>query len=142
MRRQTDVLILGNGAAGSSAAFIGKSGTGKTTLMNLILGLYSKQGGEILIDGVDVDALEKFKRNRPQHRTKGGGRKKNVHGVYRLIRKDVAGKHVLLVDDIITTGFTLGECARMLAKGGCRRVTCAVVCTVTTERQEDEEDDW
>lgn len=45
--------------AGTSAAFIGKSGTGKTTLMNLILGLYSKQGGEILIDGVDVDALEK-----------------------------------------------------------------------------------
>ena len=45
--------------AGTSAAFIGKSGTGKTTLMNLILGLYSKQKGEILIDGVDVDALDK-----------------------------------------------------------------------------------
>jgi len=45
--------------AGSSAAFIGKSGTGKTTLMNLILGLYSKQGGEILIDGIDIDDLEK-----------------------------------------------------------------------------------
>ena len=89
-----------------------------------------------------VDALEKFKRNRPQHRTKGRGRKDNVHGVYRLIRKDVAGKHVLLIDDIITTGFTLGECARMLAKGGCRRVTCAVVCTVTTERQEEDDDDW
>ena len=45
--------------AGSSAAFIGKSGAGKTTLMNLILGLYSKQSGEITIDGIDIDALEK-----------------------------------------------------------------------------------
>ena len=45
--------------AGGSAAFIGKSGAGKTTLMNLILGLYSKQGGEIKIDGVDIDMLEK-----------------------------------------------------------------------------------
>lgn len=45
--------------AGGSAAFIGKSGSGKTTLMNLILGLYAKQGGEIRIDGVDIDALDK-----------------------------------------------------------------------------------
>ena len=45
--------------AGSSAAFVGKSGAGKTTIMNLILGLYSRQSGEILIDGVDVDELDK-----------------------------------------------------------------------------------
>ena len=45
--------------AGSSAAFIGKSGAGKTTLMNLILGLYAKQSGEITIDGIDIDALDK-----------------------------------------------------------------------------------
>ena len=45
--------------AGSSAAFIGKSGAGKTTLMNLILGMYSGQGGQVLIDGIDVDELEK-----------------------------------------------------------------------------------
>lgn len=83
-----------------------------------------------------VDTLEKFKRNRPQHRTKGNGRKENVHGVYRLTGEDVKGRHVLLIDDIITTGFTLGECSRVLAKGGCRRVTCAVLCTVTTERQD------
>ena len=51
--------------AGASAAFVGKSGEGKTTLLNLILGLYSAQGGEILIDGVNLDALEKtaYRRN-------------------------------------------------------------------------------
>lgn len=45
--------------AGGSVAFVGKSGEGKTTLLNLIQGLYSAQSGEILIDGVNLDALEK-----------------------------------------------------------------------------------
>ena len=51
--------------AGGSAAFVGKSGEGKTTLLNLILGLYSAQGGEIRIDGVNLDTLEKaaYRRN-------------------------------------------------------------------------------
>ena len=50
---------------GGSAAFVGKSGEGKTTLLNLILGLYSVRSGEILIDGVSLDTLEKasFRRN-------------------------------------------------------------------------------
>ncbi len=58
--------------AGGSVAFVGKSGGGKTTLLNLILGLYSVQQGEILIDGVNLDALEKAAYRRhiavvPQH---------------------------------------------------------------------------
>ena len=51
--------------AGGSVAFVGKSGEGKTTLLNLILGLYSVQQGEILIDGMNLDDLEKtaYRRN-------------------------------------------------------------------------------
>ena len=51
--------------AGGSVAFVGKSGEGKTTLLNLILGLYSVQRGEILIDGMNLDELEKaaYRRN-------------------------------------------------------------------------------
>lgn len=45
--------------AGKCAAFVGRSGTGKTTILNLLLGLYSKQRGQILIDGLDVDELDK-----------------------------------------------------------------------------------
>ena len=51
--------------AGGSAAFVGKSGEGKTTILNLILGLYGTQSGDILIDGVNLDELEKeaYRRN-------------------------------------------------------------------------------
>ena len=45
--------------AGTSAALIGKSGSGKSTLLYLLLGLYAKQRGQILIDGIDIDELEK-----------------------------------------------------------------------------------
>ena len=45
--------------AGGSVAFVGESGQGKTTILNLILGLYCAKSGEILIDGVNIDQLEK-----------------------------------------------------------------------------------
>ena len=51
--------------AGGSAALIGKSGGGKTTILNLLLGLYNVEGGEILIDGINLCELEKtaYRRN-------------------------------------------------------------------------------
>ena len=44
---------------GKSVAFIGKSGAGKSTLLNLILGMYSCTGGSLLIDGIDIEDLDK-----------------------------------------------------------------------------------
>jgi ABC-type multidrug transport system fused ATPase/permease subunit len=40
--------------AGATVALIGRSGTGKTTLMNLLLRCYDPQQGSICIDGVDI----------------------------------------------------------------------------------------
>lgn len=39
---------------GESIAFIGKSGAGKTTLVDIILGLLTPQGGDITVDGVSI----------------------------------------------------------------------------------------
>ena len=44
---------------GGSAAFVGKSGEGKSTILNLIMGLYDVTEGEVLIDGMSINALEK-----------------------------------------------------------------------------------
>ncbi len=43
----------------TSVAFVGKSGSGKTTILNLISKMYEADKGKILIDGVDVKNLSK-----------------------------------------------------------------------------------
>ena len=45
-------------------AIVGKNGSGKTTIFNLLLGLYKVTSGEILIDGININDLnEKSIRN-------------------------------------------------------------------------------
>ena len=50
-------------------------------------------------------------------------RRQELRGAFALVDgADVQGKDLLLVDDIMTTGTTLTECARVLRAGGARRV--------------------
>ena len=74
--------------------------------------------------------LEKYRSNAPQRTLNRSQRAKNVRGVFRIREShSVTGKRYLLIDDVITTGSTLGECARVLKTGGCSEVCCAVLCT-------------
>lgn len=62
-------------------------------------------------------------------RIKGKERESNVQGVYRVIDSQaVADKNILIIDDIITTGNTLGECCKVLKKAGCKNICCAALC--------------
>ncbi|UTC81954.1 ABC transporter ATP-binding protein [Treponema denticola] len=47
-----------NAEDGMTIAFVGKTGCGKSTIMNLILGFYENSGGKVLIDGQDIRSLE------------------------------------------------------------------------------------
>lgn len=50
-------------------------------------------------------------------------RRRNVLGVYEPVRPErMVGKRVLLVDDIVTTGSTLSECAKMLKSAGAEKI--------------------
>ena len=80
-----------------------------------------------------VQTLEKHKNNQAQHKIKASMRADNVRGVYRTIDKElVRNKNILLIDDIITTGNTLGECAKMLRLAGCKSIRCATFCVTAT----------
>lgn len=74
-----------------------------------------------------VSTLEKTRNNQPQHAIKTRAqREQNVKGAFKVTDKAaVYGKNILLIDDIITTGFTLGECAKVLDKCKAAKILCA-----------------
>lgn len=43
---------------GSTTAIVGESGSGKTTLVNLIMGFYKPQAGQILVNDLDLESLD------------------------------------------------------------------------------------
>lgn len=78
-----------------------------------------------------VRTLNKTVNNKPQSSTGNAKeRRANAADVYSAADAScVAGKTVLLVDDIVTTGSTLEECARILHEAGCDRVYAATVAS-------------
>ena len=59
----------------------------------------------------------------PQTTLKRSARLKNLRKAFAVIRPEViAGKRILLVDDVFTTGTTINECAKTLRKAGAEAV--------------------
>lgn len=65
-----------------------------------------------------ADALVRQRRTKTQTRLSAEQRAKNVRGAFRINSKAagklMAARHILLVDDVFTTGSTLGECHKSL----------------------------
>lgn len=72
-----------------------------------------------------VRLLRKTKHTKAQSKLSAAARKKNAEGVYRALKgKNITGKQILLVDDVLTTGSTLSSCARALIEAGAGEVIC------------------
>ena len=79
-----------------------------------------------------LETLRKVTDNPPQSGLDdAAARRANVLGVYEAVSPEqFAGKRLLLVDDICTTGATLGECARVLKAAGAAEVLCLTLAMV------------
>ena len=74
-------------------------------------------------------ALEKVKDTVDQVGLSSLERKKNLEGAFACI-KDVKGKNILLVDDVLTTGSTASECSKILLKAGAKSVEVLTIASV------------
>ena len=76
-------------------------------------------------DGVELDfaVLEKRRETEAQKQKTAKERIENVKGAYHVHkRKACEGKTVLLIDDVLTTGATGSECAKLLLSAKAKRV--------------------
>jgi len=79
-------------------------------------------------DGLPWASVLRRKRpTRAQSELPADRRRGNVRGAFDITRLPPGTSHVSLVDDVMTTGSTLNECARVLKRGGVRRVDVWVV---------------
>ncbi len=80
-----------------------------------------------------IPACEALIKKRDTEQQKSLGRREreeNLTGCFSVIEKEkIAGKKVLLLDDVMTTGATIGEISAVLKKAG---AACVYVLTVTS----------
>lgn len=68
-----------------------------------------------------IPALRRRRRVKTQHELSQKEREENVAGAFHCV-EDVKGMNILLVDDIITTGNTIGASAKALYEAGAKKV--------------------
>lgn len=81
--------------------------------------------------------LKKIRHTPPQSGIRGEAhRRANVLGAYAVIDKtSVVGKKILLIDDVITTGATASECAKVLLIAGAKEVKFAAVAAAHHDKK-------
>ena len=74
------------------------------------------------------------RRTPSQGKRNAAARERNVRGAFAVKPgRAVKGRRILLIDDVFTTGATVGECARILRRAGARQVD--VLTLARTVRQ-------
>lgn len=77
------------------------------------------------------DALVKVHNTIPQEQLSRTERRANLAGAFRADKALVKGKHILLIDDVMTTGATLDSCAKAAKRAGALSVVGLCVASGT-----------
>jgi ComF family protein len=84
---------------------------------------------EIMNKPVLINAVGRTIQTESQTKKGRISRWQNIEGRFELLRTgDIKDKHVLLVDDVVTTGATLEACGRVLIEGGINKLSIATLC--------------
>lgn len=80
--------------------------------------------------------LQKVKNTQPQSGLEEeSARRANARGAYALLPGiDLAGERVVLVDDVVTSGSTLRECAALLRRAGAVKIYCLTLARARGDR--------
>ena len=92
---------------------------------NQSLLLASKAARELSLDLLP-DACRRVRDTLPQSALPWKERKKNMHGAFHC-DMDMNGRHIALVDDVLTTGASLNALAEVLRKRGASRISAWVM---------------
>lgn len=80
---------------------------------------------------VAPDWLQRRRRTPSQGHRNAAGRADNVRGAFALRPgRSVVGRRLVLIDDVFTTGATVGECARILRRAGAAQVDVLTLARV------------
>lgn len=77
---------------------------------------------------MDISSLIRIRKTLPQTGFDIEERKRNLKNAFKVVQKDrIRGKHILLVDDVFTTGASCNEAAKELLRQGAGRVDALVL---------------
>lgn len=90
--------------------------------------LLAKEVSRLLSIPLRIDDMQRIRETPPQVGLSRKARIKNLHRAFNLHRPEfIQGRHILLIDDVFTTGTTLREGAKTLIKGGAKSVVVAAL---------------
>ena len=73
---------------------------------------------------LSTNNLIKYRHTKEQNKLNKSGRTYNLKDAFKVKRpEEIKGKSILLIDDIVTTGSTFMECAKVLKKSGAKEIT-------------------
>lgn len=79
--------------------------------------------------------LRRVRRTAPQTAVPPSRRNENVRGAFAMAPVDLAGRPIVLVDDVKTSGATLSRCARLLRQHGAGTIHVAVAAVADPKGQ-------